>query len=210
MEEGAIKFNLQYTRAGLPGAVSLAALNRWRSTLRERSLIGQDPERYDGYGYGNISQRIDTRQSARGHRSFIISGTQTGHLDRLDRDHYTLVECYDVSSDTVVARGPVKPSSESLTHGMIYDMDEHILVVLHVHSPDIWCNATALNIPITDADIPYGTPAMAHEVERLFNDSDVRDKRIFSMGGHLDGIVSFGTTAQEAGEVLLKALAACK
>ena len=210
MEEGAIKFNLQYTRAGLPGAVSLAALNRWRSTLRERSLIGQDPERYDGYGYGNISQRIDTRQSARGHRSFIISGTQTGHLDRLDRDHYTLVECYDVSSDTVVARDPVKPSSESLTHGMIYDMDEHILVVLHVHSPDIWCNATALNIPITDADIPYGTPAMAHEVERLFNDSDVRDKRIFSMGGHLDGIVSFGTTAQEAGEVLLKALAACK
>jgi hypothetical protein len=30
------------------------------------------------------------------------------------------------------------------------------------------------------------------------------------MGGHLDGIVSFGTTAQEAGEVLLNALAACK
>ena len=210
MEEGAIKFNLQYTRAGLPGAVSLDALNRWRSTLRERTLIGQDPERYDGYGYGNVSQRIDTRQSARGHRSFVISGTQTGHLDRLDREHYTLVESYDISNDTVVARGPVKPSSESLTHGMIYDMDEHILVVLHVHSADIWRNATALGIPITDADVPYGTPEMAHEVERLFNNTDARDKRIFSMGGHLDGIVSFGTTAEEAGEVLLNALAACK
>ena len=210
MEEGAIKFNLQYTRAGLPDAVSLDVLNRWRSTLRERTLIGQDPERYDGYGYGNVSQRIDARQSARGHRSFIISGTQTGHLDRLNREHYTLVESYDISNDTVVARGPVKPSSESLTHGMIYDMDEHILVVLHVHSADIWRNATALGIPITDADVPYGTPEMAHEVERLFNNTDARDKRIFSMGGHLDGIVSFGTTAEEAGEVLLNALAACK
>ena len=210
MEEGAIKFNLQYTREGLPDNVSLDALNRWRSTLRERALIGQDPDRYDGYGYGNVSQRINPRKSAREHRSFIISGTQTGHLDILDRNHYTLVESYDTSSDTVVARGPVKPSSESLTHGMIYDMDEHILVVLHVHSPDIWCNATALGVPITDADVPYGTPGMAHEVERLFKDTDVRDKRIFSMGGHLDGIVSFGTTAQEAGEVLLNALAACK
>ena len=210
MEEGAIKFNLQYTREGLPDNVSLDALNRWRSTLRERALIGQDPDRYDGYGYGNVSQRINPRKSAREHRSFIISGTQTGHLDILDRNHYTLVESYDISSDTVVARGPVKPSSESLTHGMIYDMDEHILVVLHVHSPDIWCNATALGMPITDADVPYGTPEMANEVERLFNDTDVRDKRIFSMGGHLDGIVSFGTTAQEAGEVLLNALAACK
>lgn len=210
MEEGAIKFNLQYIRADLPDTVPLDALNRWRSTLRERDLIGQDPERYDGYGYGNVSQRLDTLPSELGHRSFVISGTQTGHLDILDRDHYTVVEAYDTSSDTVVARGPVKPSSESLTHGMIYDMDEQIHVVLHVHSPDIWNNATALGIPITDAGVPYGTPEMALEVERLFCDSDVRERRIFSMAGHLDGIVSFGSTASEAGEVLLNSLAACK
>lgn len=210
LEEGVIKFNLKYTRAELPDTVSLDVLNYWRAILRERDLIGQDPERYDGYGYGNVSQRLDTQPSGRGRRSFIISGTQTGHLDRTDRDHYTVVETYDTSSASVVARGPVKPSSESLTHGMIYDMDEEMHVVLHVHSPDLWNNATALGIPITDAKVPYGTPAMAREVERLFCESDVRNKRIFSMGGHLDGIVSFGVTAQEAGEVLLSALAACK
>ena len=210
MEEGAIKFDLQYTRTGLPEAVSLDALNHWRNTLRKRGLIGQDPHRYDGYGYGNVSQRAHARQSARGHRSFIISGTQTGHLDSLDRDHYTLVESYDASINTVIARGPVKPSSESLTHGIIYDMDEHIHVVLHVHSPHIWCNATDLGMPVTDAEVPYGTPEMAHEVERLFNESNVSDQHIFSMGGHLDGIISFGITAKEAGEVLLSALAACK
>ena len=206
MEEGAIKFNLRYTRAILPDTVSLDALNRWRNTLRERTLIGQDPERYDGYGYGNVSQRIDTRQSARGHRSFIISGTQTGHLYRLDREHYTLVESYDTGSDTVVARGPVKPSSESLTHGMIYDMDMGIQVVLHAHSPDIWRNARVLGIPETAADVEYGTPAMALEVERLFNVTGVADRLIFSMAGHRDGVVSFGHTAQQAGEAMLNAL----
>ena len=206
MEEGAIKFDLQYTRADLPGDASLDELNRWRNRLRERSLIGQDPDRYDGYGYGNVSQRVDKQPSARGHRSFIISGTQTGHLDVLDRDHYTLVESYDVTSNTVMARGPVRPSSESLTHGTLYDMDEQIHVVLHVHSPAIWRNATTLCIPVTNAEVPYGTPGMALEVERLFHESDVREQRIFSMGGHLDGIVSFGQTAEEAGEILLKAL----
>ena len=210
MEEGAIKFNLHYTRAGLPDSVALDALNHWRSVLRERALIGQDPGRYDGYGYGNISQRLNSRQAACGQRAFVISGTQTGHLDMLDRQHYTLVESYDTGRNAVVARGPVKPSSESLTHGMIYDMDEHIHVVLHVHSPAIWRNATILGIPATDAEVAYGTPGMAREVERLFNESDVRDRRILSMGGHLDGIVSFGRTANEAGEVLLHALAACK
>ena len=195
MEEGAIKFNLQYIIADLPDTVSLDELNRWRNKLWEKKLIGQDPGRYDGYGYGNVSQRIHTRQSARGQRAFVISGTQTGHLDSLDREHYTLVESYDTGRNTVVARGAVKPSSESLTHGMIYDMDERIHVVMHVHSPAIWRNATILGIPATDAGFAYGTPGMAREVERLFNESDVGDKRILSMGGHLDGIVSFGNTA---------------
>ena len=93
---------------------------------------------------------------------------------------------------------------------MIYDMDEQILVVLHVHSPDIWNNASALGIPVTDAGVPYGTPEMAREVERLFSETEVSEKCIFSMGGHLDGIVSFGKTANEAGEALLHALAACQ
>jgi hypothetical protein len=47
---------------------------------------------------------------------------------------------------------------------------------------------------------------MATEVRRLFNDTDVRERKIFSMGGHEDGIVSFGTTVEEAGETLIRTL----
>ncbi len=118
-----------------------------------------------------------------------------------------MIETYDPQTNRVTAKGPVKPSSESLTHGMIYDLDTGIHAILHVHSPHVWQQASALNIPVTDAAVAYGTPEMALEAGRLFRETDVLHKGIFSMGGHEDGIVSFGTTPGEAGSILLQALA---
>ena len=206
MEEGVIKFQLDFSATGPVDMELIADLNRWRNTLWQHALIGQDPARYEGSGFGTVSQRIGSEDAARGKRRFIISGTQTGQLSELDSSHYTLVTRYDAASNSVSAEGPIKPSSESLTHGMIYDLDNTIRTVLHVHSPDIWLAADSLGIPVTDSAVPYGTPQMAAEVQRLFNETDVRKQKIFSMGGHEDGIVSFGTTAEEAGDILLRAL----
>ena len=210
MEEGVIKFTLQFTEAGPVDMQPIAELNKWRTILWQQALIGQDPARYEGYGFGNVSQRIGADDAAHGKRCFIISGTQTGHLPKLDNTHYTLVKTYDAASNSVSAAGPIKPSSESLTHGMIYDLGNAIRVVLHVHSPDIWLAADSLDIPVTDSAVPYGTPKMAAEVQRLFNETDVRERKIFSMGGHEDGVISFGTTAEEAGDILLHALDASR
>jgi ribulose-5-phosphate 4-epimerase/fuculose-1-phosphate aldolase len=110
----------------------------------------------------------------------------------------------------LVAFGPIRPSSESLTHGAVYALDSAIRVVLHVHSPEIWQAAAALGIPITDPLVPYGTPEMAAEVMRLYATTDMAQRRIFSMGGHEDGIFTFGASAEEAGDVLMAALAAAR
>jgi hypothetical protein len=48
---------------------------------------------------------------------------------------------------------------------------------------------------------------MAREVERLFIDADYLDTGVFAMGGHEDGVIAFGRTADEAGSVLIRALA---
>jgi ribulose-5-phosphate 4-epimerase/fuculose-1-phosphate aldolase len=210
MEEGVIKFKLDFSRAGPVDMQPLAELNHWRTLLWQQALIGQDPARYEGYGFGNVSQRIGDGAAARGKRRFVISGTQTGHLPELDNTHYTVVKSYDAASNAVSAAGPIKPSSESLTHGMIYDLDNAIRIVLHVHSPDIWLAADSLGIPVTDSAVPYGTPQMAVEVQRLFKETDVHEQKIFSMGGHEDGVVSFGTSAEEAGEILLRTLDASR
>jgi hypothetical protein len=89
---------------------------------------------------------------------------------------------------------------------MVYDQSDEIRVVLHVHSAEIWQAAGELSLPVTSTTVEYGTPAMAREVDRLFHESDVSRQKIFSMGGHADGIVAFGCTAREAGTILLDTL----
>ncbi len=205
-QEGIIKFNLAFTPGDSLSAAEIAGINRWRGVMLARGLIGQDPNRYGGYGFGNISRRLPPYDAPAGHRRFVISGTQTGHIAVLGPEHYALVTEYDPDHNRVVATGPAKPSSESLTHSGVYDMDEDVHYVIHVHSPEIWHAAAQLGLPITDAAAVCGTPEMAVEVARLFAETDVRARRIFSMGGHEDGIVAFGRTADEAGDTLLACL----
>lgn len=205
-KEGVIKFEMEYQAAAALPAVQLAELNAWRKMMYLTELIGQTPSRYGGYGFGNISCRVEYVCDS-GQPPFAITGTQTGGaVDLTPQDYVVVTACYP-EANRLVAEGPVKPSSESLTHGVIYAQDDSIRWVMHAHSPHIWRNAVALDLPMTAADVAYGTPEMAAEVARLFRESDVAQRRIFGMAGHEDGIVSFGATAEEAGFVLLGCLA---
>jgi ribulose-5-phosphate 4-epimerase/fuculose-1-phosphate aldolase len=182
----------------------LGEVNAWRRLCHLCGLIGQVADRYAGYGYGNISRRRPAVGSA---PSFVISGSQTGHLAQLTADHYALVLDCIPAENRVVARGPTKPSSESLTHGAVYAQSTAVGGVIHAHSPHIWRRADALNIPMTDTAVTCGTPAMAQEVSRLFKATDVLQLGILAMGGHEDGIVAFGATVADAGLTLVRYLA---
>ena len=78
---------------------------------------------------------------------------------------------------------------------------------MHVHCPVLWQEAERLKLPTTRKEVPYGTQAMAREVRRIYRQTSLPEKRIFSMAGHEDGIVVFGRSAEEAGQVLLAQLA---
>jgi ribulose-5-phosphate 4-epimerase/fuculose-1-phosphate aldolase len=200
--DGVIKFQLDYSPGPALPAGALAELNAWRKILFLLQLIGQDPRRYGGYGYGNISRRLKA-----GSEQFVITGTQTGGLPELEAVHYVTVLACVPPENRLVARGPVKPSAESLTHGAVYAQDSALAWVMHAHSPHLWRHAAALGLPITSPAVAYGTPAMAAEVARLFRETDVRAQGIFAMGGHEDGMVSFGRTAAAAGGALTAGLA---
>lgn len=207
-QEGVIKFDLRYTPGPALPAEELAELNRWRRVLYSHKLIGQDPARYGGYGYGNLSCRLLPFDAPPTARRFAISGTQTGDLAELAPEHYALVLACEPEQNRIVATGPIRPSSESLTHGTVYALDAGLRCVLHAHSPAIWQQAAALGLPITDPTVPYGSPEMAAEVRRLFAETDVAERSVFAMGGHEDGIVAFAPTIQAAGDALLAVLAA--
>ena len=93
-----------------------------------------------------------------------------------------------------------------MTHGVLYDADPAIRYVFHGHSPVVWEQAWALDILVTDPAVDYGTPAMCREVERLLRDSAVARGRVLVMGGHRDGVLAFGETAEEAGQTLINLL----
>jgi hypothetical protein len=196
-QEGVIRFNLDFTQAPPPPDEDVAGLIHWHSKLHDLGLIGQDPDRYDGYAYGNLSCRHATG-------GFLISATQTGGKDMLLAGDFCHVTAWNIEENSVTAHGPRPPSSESLTHGMIYRLDPGIHVVFHVHAPGIWRNAGKLGIPLTARHIPYGTPDMAREIGRLFEDTQVAARGVIAMGGHEDGIISFAATHERAGQLLLE------
>ncbi|MAH06985.1 hypothetical protein CMI38_01910 [Candidatus Pacearchaeota archaeon] len=203
-DDGVVKYNQEY-RVGLPSSDdALKELDICRQILYDDGLIGIDPERYGGQGYGNVSQRI--APFVDDERIFIITGTGTGELAKLTNDHYTTVlESYP-DENRVVVEGPIRASSESMTHDALYVLDDSLRFVFHGHSPEIWKNARRLGMPITRDNVEYGTPEMVEEVQRLFRDTNVRDMGIFSMGGHEDGIISFGVRSQDALSIMNYAL----
>jgi ribulose-5-phosphate 4-epimerase/fuculose-1-phosphate aldolase len=194
MDEIGIKFNCHWVEEGPLDIKWIQELNEWRHKLYELGLIGVYA---NGIGYGNISVRFQ--------HNFIITGTATGKIRNLTGKHFTQVTDYDLERNSLTTVGPIKASSESLTHAVIYGYDKHIGAVIHVHHLKLW--QTLLNhVPTTNANIEYGTTAMAKEIIKLFNETNLAERKIFAMAGHEEGIVSFGETLTDAAQVLLSEL----
>ena len=209
-DEGVIKFTAEHVREALPARRYRAlccTLVAWREIMMHTQLVGQDGARYGGAGYGNVSGRVGAPSSGRGARAMLITGTQTSGRARIGLDQFCLVERYDYRSNRVASRGLIEPSSETMTHGAIYDLSPHIRFVFHGHGAVIWRQARALNIPMSAESVPYGTPEMAAEVHRLYRSTALAEVGIMAMGGHEDGIIVFGRDAEEAGRILITYLA---
>ena len=71
--EGVIKCFLEFTDGVVADTASLGVLNAWSSILKDAELVGEDPDRNGGYGFGNLSIRTD--------RGFLLTGSQTWSLN---------------------------------------------------------------------------------------------------------------------------------
>lgn len=206
-QEGIIKYVLSHRPAAALLLPQVDELIAWRKILYQLNLIGADPARYGGYGFGNLSRRIAPADASAIPRSFIISGTQTGALADLGPEHFaTVTECVP-ERNQVVSLGPIQPSSEAMTHATLYALDDQVWAVMHVHSFHIWRAAKRLGLPATPATVPYGTVAMTEAVRTIMARPDPGNLHLFVMGGHEDGVVSYGKSMAQAGTALLAVLA---
>jgi hypothetical protein len=194
VDEGYIKYDIDWTPGPPPDVDTASELDACRKPLFDAGLIGEYPDL--GIGYGNISKRAGVSGQ------FLISGTQTGHLESTSAEHYALVTGVDVDANRVSCIGPVKASSEAMTHAAIYALDESIAAVVHVHSKELWDRYLG-ELPTTDSGVAYGTPEMAREFARLYAECGFDRAGIAIMAGHEEGIVSFGHSLEAAAKRVL-------
>lgn len=202
IDEGYIKYRCEWTKADAVEPSSVVDLTRYRNALHKLNLIGEYP---NGIGFGNLSQR-SAPHSPSPHaltpHLFTITGTQTGNLPTLTAADYARVTAFNPEQNSLTCEGLRKASSESLTHGVIYASHPAIGAIIHIHSPQLWQRLLG-QVPTTRVEVPYGTPEMAAETQRLFAECDLARLKIFAMAGHEDGIVTFGETLQIAYRVLI-------
>ncbi len=194
--EGVIQFAYGLTpwdEAERPTSRALTTLFAWRRVIHELGLIGARADRYDGYGYGNLS----IRQAS----GFLISASQTSGSVEVSADDFVAISSWQFERFWVEAVGSQPPSSETLTHAMIYEADPSVSCVLHAHSPQIW--QRLLELPCTAPETSYGSPAMADEVRSLMANHTERPFA-FTTRGHEDGVFVCGPDLQEAAETLIR------
>ena len=188
--EGYIKFNLSWEKKSFDfDNQEFITLNSFRDKLYKLDLIGAYP---DGIGFGNLSIRYKKNE-------FIISGSATGNIKNISKEHYALVKDYNISKNIVSCVGLTKASSESLSHASIYVSNTKVNAVIHIHHMELW-KKYLNNLPTTSIDAEFGTPEIAVEISKLAN----QESGIIIMGGHPEGIISYGKTLDEAGEIILK------
>ena len=189
-EKGYLKFNCKLEKSGavIPDDL-FTEINKWRSRMFSMNLIGA----YDnGIGFGNISVRVP------GTDNFFISGSATGNFKETGPEHYVLVTDYSYEHNSLSCSGTIPASSESLSHAAIYEADEEILAVIHIHHMEMWENS--LNkFSTSDPNCSFGTPELAMDIAGLLKDKVTRKNGIIIMGGHPEGILFFGKNLEEAG-----------
>jgi len=193
MDEGYIKFNCTWIKDKPVTEIITNNINAWRDRLFDLGLIGAYK---NGIGYGNISIRMDNN-------CFLITGSTTGNISKLNENHYTVVSKYNLEQNSLNCIGPIKASSESLSHAAIYDCKPSTNAVIHIHDLKLW-NKLLNVFQTTRSSISYGTPEMALEIKRLLAASDIKKKNTIVMGGHKEGILVFGKSLDEAGNRVVK------
>ena len=190
MIDGVIKYSIEHQKQSTPLFPGYEQLEALRTRLFTLGLIGEK----DGIGYGNLSMRENNS------KSFFITATQTGRKQMLSREYYTYISDYDFNTFKVISQGSHKPSSEALSHAMIYAIDDRISTVIHVHSLALWKFMKSKKRLATTAE--YGTAEMVDEIAGLYTDLDPMMHNAFVMEGHEEGIITFGRSVEEAELIL--------
>jgi len=205
VSEGVIQFTFELQPGAAATEAEAAELIHWRRQMFALDVIGCNMSRY-GACYGNMSVRTGAWAAGPGRREFLVSCTQTGAASEISATNVVRVLQYNHAKNRVLAQGPCAPSSETMTHGAIYDASLTIRAIVHGHDPVLWQWILKNEGPHTPVEVDYGTPEMAFHAKRVvttMESSNLLYPGVLAMAGHQDGVVAFGASVKEATERFL-------
>lgn len=190
-----IKFTCKWDKKALNVPTStMEELINCRNKLYQMNLIGAFE---NGIGFGNISMRLKEENV------FLITGSATGNEESISGNHLSLVTNYSIEMNTLWCQGMVKASSESLSHAALYETNQEIEAVIHTHHKAFWETNKEV-LPTTNPQAEFGTSEMAKSIQEMAKKTGQKSNGIFIMGGHPEGILSFGKSLSEAMHVLVE------
>lgn len=193
MTEGYIKFSVHLKETDIEAPEALQELNTIRTLLFDLGMIGILPE---GIGFGNVSIK------EAGSDVFFISGTATGGKRKLDFSDYCRVDICAAERNEVYCSGRIRASAETLSHDAVYQANNAIRCVIHVHHSPLFFKLLKSTCPATSPDAAYGTPEMATDIKRLVKTHAI-PCGVLVMTGHEDGVIAWGRTVAETYDVLM-------
>jgi ribulose-5-phosphate 4-epimerase/fuculose-1-phosphate aldolase len=191
--EGYVKYTADHTTAPAVEPPLWMELNGARTRLYDLGLIGVLP---NGIGFGNVSIRI------RGDE-FLISGTATGGNRVLTPHEYCMVNSFSLEKNRVTTSGPVRASSESMSHGAVYRSRASVICVIHIHSRKIFDAMLKDGSIVTPAEAAYGSPELARAIASRAREAD-SDRCAMVLMGHDEGVLAYGASVREALDLTLE------
>jgi ribulose-5-phosphate 4-epimerase/fuculose-1-phosphate aldolase len=181
--EGNIKYSASHTMRPAADHPLWEELNSVRTKLHDMHLVGVHE---DGIAFGNVSMRLADNQ-------FLISGTSTGSVRELSPDGYCTVLSVDIPNNRIVSAGPLHASSESMTHGAIYQSCPSINCVIHIHNRRIFEGMIQDHCTATPRNAEYGTPEIAIAISECVKQAGKTEGDIV-LKGHNEGVISYAAS----------------
>ncbi|MCP4193643.1 MAG: class II aldolase/adducin family protein [Planctomycetaceae bacterium] len=191
IDEGYIKYSANRRDGDVEYTQDVRNLSMVRTTLFNEGLIGVYE---NGIGFGNVSYRIDEH-------SFVISGSATGGEMVLKPEQFAIVESFDLEKNSVNVVGKIDASSESMSHGAVYEAMPEVNTVIHVHSRKIFDYMLEKHYPKTPKEITFGTPELATSIKKVIL-GNKSPNGVLVTEGHDEGVIVYAVNLDIAYDLI--------
>ena len=138
---------------------------------------------------GNLSIR---------YRDGLIITASGSNLGNFEENELIFVKKCRVEDELVLYHGPIKPSSESIMHWLIYKKRPEAAAVIHAHDEFATCSELLVGeIEESNREEPYGSVEIANMAIEMFS----RAEKIFVLKNH--GYIAVGPDLDSTSDLVV-------